>query len=116
MQMNVFIDFVIGLLPLVGDVADVFYKCNTRNAILLENELRNRSQERTATRRHGLHLNPLTNSHGGPAKCAFHDAPLPSTNVERLRHFSPCRSKAEWLGRMEGIDLELPVLLHHADN
>ncbi|CAO3675717.1 unnamed protein product [Rhizopus stolonifer] len=39
MMMNVVFDFVIGLVPLVGDVLDIMYKCNTKNAILLENFL-----------------------------------------------------------------------------
>ncbi|KAA8652584.1 hypothetical protein EYZ11_002383 [Aspergillus tanneri] len=40
MTVNVLIDFVIGLVPFVGDVADAMYKCNTRNAIILEKHLR----------------------------------------------------------------------------
>jgi hypothetical protein len=46
MRMNVIINFVIGLVPVFGDFADVIYKCNTRNATLLENELRKRGRER----------------------------------------------------------------------
>lgn len=40
MLMNIAFDFVIGLVPFVGDIADALYKCNTRNAILLEKHLR----------------------------------------------------------------------------
>lgn len=40
MQFNIVIDFVIGLIPFLGDVADALYKCNTRNAVLLEKHLR----------------------------------------------------------------------------
>ncbi|GKZ33065.1 hypothetical protein AbraIFM66950_002840 [Aspergillus brasiliensis] len=40
MLMNIVIDFFIGLVPFVGDVADALYKCNTRNAVLLEKHLR----------------------------------------------------------------------------
>lgn len=36
MLLNVGIDMVIGLVPLLGDVADVFWKANTRNLALLE--------------------------------------------------------------------------------
>ncbi|KAK2744381.1 hypothetical protein FQN57_004276 [Myotisia sp. PD_48] len=39
MVFNVFLDFIIGLVPFVGDLADAMYKCNTRNAILLERYL-----------------------------------------------------------------------------
>lgn len=40
MILNVIIDFVIGLVPFVGDLADAVYKCNSRNAVLLEGHLR----------------------------------------------------------------------------
>jgi hypothetical protein len=46
MQINVLIDFAIGLIPIVGDLADAVYKCNTKNVILLEKELRARGQKR----------------------------------------------------------------------
>jgi hypothetical protein len=36
MLMNVGLDIAIGLLPLVGDAVDVFWKSNTRNMALLE--------------------------------------------------------------------------------
>jgi hypothetical protein len=44
MWTNVVVDFAIGFVPVIGDIADVWYKCNTRNAILLENELLQRGQ------------------------------------------------------------------------
>lgn len=40
MLINVIIDFFIGLVPFVGDIADAIYKCNSRNAIILEKHLR----------------------------------------------------------------------------
>jgi Domain of unknown function (DUF4112) len=46
MQMNIVIDFVIGLIPFIGDVADAAYKCNTRNVILFEQILRKRGEKR----------------------------------------------------------------------
>lgn len=36
MMFNIALDFGIGLVPLLGDVADAFYRANTRNAWLLE--------------------------------------------------------------------------------
>lgn len=53
MTINIIIDFLIGLVPFVGDIADAAYKCNTRNAIALEKYLREKGarnisrQERT---------------------------------------------------------------------
>lgn len=46
MQMNIVIDFVIGLVPFIGDLADAAYKCNTKNVVLLEEELRERGKKR----------------------------------------------------------------------
>lgn len=39
MMFNIVFDFLIGLVPIAGDVLDIMYKCNTKNAILLENYL-----------------------------------------------------------------------------
>lgn len=36
MLINLVVDVVIGMVPLVGDVADVFWKSNTKNFALLE--------------------------------------------------------------------------------
>jgi hypothetical protein len=46
MVINMAIDFGIGLVPFIGDLADAVYKCNTRNVVLLEKELRNRGRKR----------------------------------------------------------------------
>ncbi|PGH19417.1 hypothetical protein AJ80_03917 [Polytolypa hystricis UAMH7299] len=45
MLFNVAIDFFIGLIPIVGDLADAIYKCNTRNAVLLEKFLKERGEK-----------------------------------------------------------------------
>lgn len=42
---NVFIDFLIGLVPILGDVGDVLWRSNTRNAVLLEKHLTTRAQQ-----------------------------------------------------------------------
>ena len=43
---NLIVDFVIGFVPILGDLADAAYKCNTKNAILLETELNKRADKR----------------------------------------------------------------------
>ncbi|KAI9250306.1 hypothetical protein BY458DRAFT_524715 [Sporodiniella umbellata] len=40
MMMNIAIDFAIGLVPVAGDLLDIMYKCNTKNAELLEDYLK----------------------------------------------------------------------------
>ena len=39
MHLNIAIDFALGLVPIVGDLADATYRANTRNAWLLESYL-----------------------------------------------------------------------------
>ncbi|RAL14656.1 DUF4112 domain-containing protein [Aspergillus homomorphus CBS 101889] len=89
MMINVIIDFFIGLVPFVGDVADAVYKCNTRNAVLLEKHLREKGAK--ALSKHG----------GGPD--APEDASLPdeydryhgSASEEPRRHKSKKHSRTD---------------------
>lgn len=52
MILNVAFDFVVGLVPFLGDILDIAFKANTRNAIVLESYLRQRGAENI--RRQGL--------------------------------------------------------------
>lgn len=55
MLINIVFDFFIGLVPFLGDIADAVYKCNTRNAILLEKYLREKeanADKKRARREH----------------------------------------------------------------
>jgi len=45
MFVNIIFDFVIGLIPLLGDVVDAMYRANTKNAIILEDHLREKGQK-----------------------------------------------------------------------
>jgi hypothetical protein len=40
MMINIVLDFAIGLVPFLGDVASAFFRANTRNAVVLEKYLR----------------------------------------------------------------------------
>lgn len=42
MMSNATFDFGIGLIPIVGDIINIAYKCNSRNFILLEQHLTNK--------------------------------------------------------------------------
>ena len=46
MKFNIVFDFLIGLIPFVGDVMDAAYKCNTKNVIMFEEVLRKRGEKR----------------------------------------------------------------------
>ena len=39
MMLNIAVDFVVGLVPFIGDLADAAFKCNTKNLRLLERTL-----------------------------------------------------------------------------
>ncbi|KAI9840409.1 MAG: hypothetical protein M1837_001622 [Sclerophora amabilis] len=47
MYLNVALDFVIGLIPFAGDLVDALYRCNTRNAIALEEYLRDEARKQS---------------------------------------------------------------------
>ncbi|CAD6506138.1 BgTH12-07068 [Blumeria graminis f. sp. triticale] len=42
MMANIIIDFCIGLVPVMGDICDAMFRANTRNAVVLENFLRDK--------------------------------------------------------------------------
>ncbi|KAL3965334.1 hypothetical protein ACCO45_002338 [Purpureocillium lilacinum] len=45
MMFNIVFDFLVGLVPFIGDVADAAFKANTRNALLLEGHLREKGKK-----------------------------------------------------------------------
>jgi len=40
MMFNIILDFAVGLVPFIGDLADALFRANTRNAVVLEKYLR----------------------------------------------------------------------------
>ncbi|KAL4785596.1 hypothetical protein BJX76DRAFT_177780 [Aspergillus varians] len=60
MMINIIIDFVIGLVPFIGDIADAAFKCNTRNAVILEKHLREKGARKASReeRQHGTEIDP----------------------------------------------------------
>lgn len=45
MLFNIIVDFGIGLVPFLGDIADALFRANTRNAVVLERHLRKKGAE-----------------------------------------------------------------------
>lgn len=45
---NIALDFVIGSIPVIGDIADIGFRQNTRNATLLENWVKSREVKSSA--------------------------------------------------------------------
>lgn len=46
--LNVGVDGAVGLVPILGDIVDAFYKCNTRNASRLDRIFQKQGQKRLA--------------------------------------------------------------------
>jgi hypothetical protein len=67
MMFNIAFDFLIGLVPLAGDILDIMYKCNTKNAILLENYLLKRRSAMMKEGGHHLEMGALPNHRSAPA-------------------------------------------------
>lgn len=45
MFFNIIFDFLLGLVPLLGDLADAAYRANTKNAVILEEHLRQQGKK-----------------------------------------------------------------------
>ncbi|KKP00545.1 hypothetical protein THAR02_07349 [Trichoderma harzianum] len=45
MLFNIILDFAVGLVPFIGDLADAVFRANTRNAALLEEHLRQKGKK-----------------------------------------------------------------------
>ncbi|KAL2864737.1 DUF4112 domain-containing protein [Aspergillus lucknowensis] len=87
MIINILLDFVIGLVPFVGDIADAVYKCNTRNAVILENYLRNKGAK-AASRQMGRRDADVDPSL--PSEFDRYDSEI----VENPRQGGPARTKS----------------------
>ncbi|KAE8131798.1 hypothetical protein BDV38DRAFT_297532 [Aspergillus pseudotamarii] len=87
MLINVIIDFAIGLVPFVGDLADAMYKCNTRNAVMLEKHLREKGAKALSEqrRRHENDTDPSLPDEFDKYDQTMVDGPLRS---ESHRHHS----------------------------
>ena len=46
MMINIMLDFAVGLVPFLGDIADTLFRANTRNAVVLEKYLRQKGAKK----------------------------------------------------------------------
>jgi hypothetical protein len=83
MMINIIVDFVIGLVPFVGDIADAAFRANTRNALLLEQHLREKGRKNLRER--GLPIPAVDPS--DPAEFDRSQLDLPAAGASR-RHES----------------------------
>jgi len=54
MMFNIVLDFGVGLVPVLGDIADALFRANTRNAVVLEKFLRAKGEENLKGQGHPL--------------------------------------------------------------
>ena len=66
MIMNIAIDFAVGLVPFLGDVADALFRANTRNAVALEKMLNKRVKALEAKKNGVHHTGPDDDSDDDP--------------------------------------------------
>lgn len=78
MLMNIAFDFVVGLVPFAGDLLDAMFRANTRNAILLEEHLREKGRQNL--KKTGQ---PLP-AHDPSTADFFENHPLPDHEAERV--------------------------------
>lgn len=62
MLINIIFDFVIGIVPFIGDLADAAFRANTKNAAILEAHLREKGKK--SLRKSGMPLPDLDPSLG----------------------------------------------------
>lgn len=73
MILNIVIDFVLGILPILGTIAGALYKANSRNSLILEHFLKKRAAENIAK---GLYVDSSKEgSSKGTSSGAFSSAP-----------------------------------------
>lgn len=103
MAFNMAIDFGIGLVPFLGDLADGIYKCNTRNVAILEKRLAEKGSARIAAQRESSRLKQEADlAQGGP----------PPQYTQQLRQPDVARGANEtrggrgWFGGRQEQDVE----------
>ncbi|RFU24831.1 hypothetical protein B7463_g11504, partial [Scytalidium lignicola] len=56
MYINIIVDFGIGLVPFLGDIADALFRANTRNAVVLEKHLREQGAKALKSQGQSQHI------------------------------------------------------------
>lgn len=91
MMFNIVVDFAVGLVPFIGDLADALFRANTKNAVLLEKHLRQKglkalkAQGRTSPMEDptdpAAYDQILTEENGPPPAYSNNQAPRTGTQV-----------------------------------
>jgi hypothetical protein len=117
MYFNIALDFGIGLVPFLGDVADALFRANTRNAVVLEKYLRDKGAKNlkaqgqsppaidpTDPEEYDKHMNaqygpPPQYQHGEQSGHLTQQPPLqPTRPQDRAPVANPPKSGGGWFG------------------
>jgi hypothetical protein len=111
------LDWIIGLIPILGDAFDAVYKCNTANVDTLEKFLEKRGQKILAMQGKAPAVASLGGSEEGPETEQYVDVPVPyggdSTDPTSVRQRGSAKASKEngenrggWFRRSGRIELE----------
>jgi hypothetical protein len=122
MIFNIILDFAVGLVPFLGDIADALFRANTRNAVELEKYLRKKgAQNLEAAGQRKPSIDPsdpeefdrqMTEQHGPPPGYTEQSS-RPSTQHSNAQGRSataqqerPAEGKGGWFNKSRQPDLE----------
>lgn len=116
MILNIAIDFAVGLVPFIGDLADAAFKCNTKNLRLLERELDRKYKPGRRDERDLAGVDKATRRKNRASGIYLPNDPPPATAFEefsdeednrrdaatdRVREPQPARTRDDGVGRQE---------------
>lgn len=84
MMLNIIADFVVGLIPFLGDLADAAFKCNTRNLRLLEVVLDKKYKPQTRDERDMVGVDKAKRRKNRESGIFYHNDPPPATAFEEF--------------------------------
>lgn len=82
MMINILADFLVGLVPFLGDLADAAFKCNTRNLRLLEETLDKKYKPQGADERDQAGIDKEKRRKNRESGIFHHNDPPPATAFE----------------------------------
>lgn len=114
MMFNIIVDFAIGLVPFLGDIADALFRANTKNAVVLEEHLRKKGAKALKAQGHQAPIedptdprlfdSQLSDEHGPPPQYAS-AAPTPQGTQHNGHHIPQTtssvpaqQSRGGWFG------------------
>ncbi|KAK2627264.1 hypothetical protein QTJ16_003230 [Diplocarpon rosae] len=83
MMFNIVVDFAVGLIPFLGDIADALFRANTKNAVVLENYLREKGAKALEAQGHNAPVLDPTDPDIFDEQLSREHGPSPQYSTER---------------------------------